>query len=110
MNWKTLFVLIIPFALGAYQPGTPGAPWTPEQASIIRAKILKLWIKPKTWTKLVDPLVGSQSQYLYYPYNMTFTPDYEKCVTVEDCDNGFFIGRIQKFAFDKRKALRLRIV
>ena len=30
-----LFVLT-PFALGSYQPGTPGAPWTEEQAEIIR--------------------------------------------------------------------------
>ena len=30
-----LFVLN-PFALGAYQPGNPGAPWTEEQAEIIR--------------------------------------------------------------------------
>ena len=31
-----LLFVITPFALGAYQPGTPGAPWTEEQAEIIR--------------------------------------------------------------------------
>ena len=31
-----LLFILTPFALGAYQPGTPGAPWTEEQAEIIR--------------------------------------------------------------------------
>ena len=36
MAWKALLFLIVPVALGAYQPGTPGAPWTEQQAKIIR--------------------------------------------------------------------------
>ena len=36
MAWRALLFLIVPVALGAYVPGTPGAPWTEEQAEIIR--------------------------------------------------------------------------
>ena len=36
MAWRALLFFIVPVALGAYVPGTPGAPWTEEQAEIIR--------------------------------------------------------------------------
>ena len=36
MAWRALLFFIVPVALGAYVPGTPGAPWTEEQAVIIR--------------------------------------------------------------------------
>ena len=39
MAWKALLFLIVPIALGAYQPGTPGAPWTEEKALIVKAKL-----------------------------------------------------------------------
>ena len=38
------------FALGAYQPGTPGAPWTKEEVLAVKAKLrmsyAKFWWMP----------------------------------------------------------------
>ena len=41
-----LGLLFLNTSHGAYQPGTPGAPWSEETASIIREKLFQVWRQP----------------------------------------------------------------
>ena len=41
-----LGLLFLKTSYGVYQPGTPGAPWSEETASIIREKLYQVWKKP----------------------------------------------------------------
>ena len=44
---QLLFALfLLNTSYGVYQPGTPGAPWSEETASIIREKLFQVWRKP----------------------------------------------------------------
>ena len=41
-----LGLLLLKTSYGVYQPGTPGASWSEETASIIREKLYQVWKKP----------------------------------------------------------------
>merc|ERR1712018_282144 len=104
----TVLLFILPLTLGAYQPGTPGAPWTEEQAEIIRAKLYRLGKKSMMYTKDVDLIesTSGNSKYLYDPDMTTVTPDYSKCVSDQACDQRF-AKRLNKLKIGPNKLLRL---
>ena len=58
-----LGLLFLNTSYGAYQPGTPGAPWSEETASIIREKLFQVWRKPGLNLLGYSTLFGCKGSY-----------------------------------------------
>ena len=93
-----------------YQPGTPGAPWTENQAVIIRNKILYLW-RTDVYMKNVENFDfknpdATDTDYIYDP---------DRHLSELDCDINKMMcrtgwaknARLDSIAFSPEKAIRL---
>ena len=116
--FTTLTLLVVTDA-GPLERGSPGIPWTDEQASIIKDKLIKLWGSHMKYTKtLVGTHFKAEDEKLepYYEdaYDEDWLYDPTKRLTTVDCDDSESMcrtywgdKRVSNLGFSPTKAIRL---